>query len=150
MLINCKSISGKDVPENQRFSGESADTNYSPLVIGKEYFVFAIIFYSNRIDYLICPDDRGPMWAPSCLFSIVDSRLDSNFYTAVIEENGSFSWLYKNYGAKFIIGYQKITESFEHFVGLIERNEVDLIAFFKTKARVTRLDVENRSVIYSI
>ena len=136
MLVNCNSISGKDVPEKQRFSGESAATDYSPLVIGREYFVFAIIFYANRIDYLISPDNSAPMWVPSCLFSVVDSRLNSNFHAAFIDKNSPFSWLCENYGARFIVGYQKITESFEHFIGLIERNEADLVAFSKQKSLI--------------
>lgn len=134
MLIVCKSISGKDVPEQQRFSGESVDTSYSPLVVGDEYFVFAMLFYAHRIDYLLSSDIFAPMWVPSCLFSIVDPRLGSGFFSASIEEDSQFSWLCNNYGARFIIGYQKITESFEHFVGIIERNEADLIVFSEQKS----------------
>lgn len=111
------------------------DANYHPLIVGDEYFVFAIIFYANRIGYLISPDESAPIWAPSCLFSIVDPRLGSDFYMTVIDEDSQFSWLKENYGAKFILGYQEITESFEHFVGIVERNESDLMIFLEQKLR---------------
>lgn len=134
MLIRCISISGTDVPEHQRFSGESRETTYAPLIVGNEYYVFGVIFYVNRVDYLVSHADSAPIWVPSCLFSVVDSKIDSGFYAAEINKDNEFEWLFTHYGARFIIGYREITESFQHFVGVLERTPEDLLIFETMKA----------------
>jgi hypothetical protein len=147
MLVICNSISGKDVPLEQRVNGEGSDVNYSPLIIGEIYTVYGILFFKNRIEYLVDSHDDRPNWVPSCLFSVIDSSLTSNYFSAVITKESEFSWLYEN-GAQFIIGYQEIIESSEHFIGLIERNETDLITFFENKKLfLTSLECMNKVVL---
>lgn len=136
MLVKCISTSGYDIPQEEKFPGESDETNYQPLKINEDYHVSAIIFYEKRIDLLISPDGSNPIWAPLCLFKILDSSIDHDSYIEFINDKNEFKWLKDNYGAKCIIGYKKITESFDHFVGLIDRNPFDLNFFFEYKKKI--------------
>ncbi len=133
MLVKCISISGNDIPEEEKFPGDSNETNYHPLKINENYHVFAIIFYEKRIDLLISPDNSYPIWVPLCLFKILDSSVEYDSHIKFIDDESELKWLKDNYGAKCIVGYKKITESSEHFIGLIDRNPSDLNFFFEYK-----------------
>jgi hypothetical protein len=135
MIVECLSIYGKDVPEESRFPGESIEARYEPLKIGGSYMVFAIIFYRNRVDYLVDAGKGGPDWMPACLFSIKDEHIASDLQMVDLTADKKFTSLCENFGARFMIGYEAITRSYQHFVGLLEREQDALDVFYQEKIK---------------
>jgi hypothetical protein len=135
MIVECLSIYGKDVPEESRFPGESDEVRYEPLKIGDSYMVFAIIFYRNRVDYLVDPGRNGPSWKPACLFSIKEGHIAPDLQMVDLMVDAQFASLCEHFGARFMIGYEAITHSYQHFVGLLERDRDALDIFYQEKIR---------------
>ncbi|WP_146176033.1 hypothetical protein [Chromobacterium haemolyticum] len=129
MKVLCLFDSGEHVRSEERFLAESGDTKYSPLEVGGVYHVMGIIFYEKRIDYLVNKKNIQPIWAPSSLFRIESNKLPQHFSAEKIN-GGQYNWLAQEYGAKFIIGYPALVNSFSHFVGLQEREATDLAIFY--------------------
>jgi hypothetical protein len=130
MKVKCLSISGEVIPQGNKLPGETDETLYSPLCKEESYEVYGIMFYSTRIDYLISTSDKGPMWAPSDLFEVLDNQLPKKWQYLPINESGSYSPLNKYFGVRLIIGYQRLTESFEHYTSLLEREPDDINYFY--------------------
>lgn len=135
MIVECTSIYGADVPAENRFPGESAETRYEPLKIGNSYMVFAVILYQNRVDYLVDVGGKGPDWMPACLFSIKDGHIPPDLQMVDLKANKQFAPLCEHFGARFMIGYEAITRSYQHFVGLIERERAELDVFYQEKIK---------------
>lgn len=131
MFVECKSICGKDVPIESRFVGDSDDSSYEPLVPSGIYAVSALLIYKNRLDYLISVNGQSPSWFPSSLFFTQDSSIDANLRFVDLTTISDYSWLCENFGARYMIGYSELTESFAHFTGLLERNFEALSIFFE-------------------
>lgn len=140
MIVECLSIYGKDVPEDSRFPGESDEARYEPLKIGNSYMVFAIIFYRNRVDYLVDAGKGGPDWMPACLFSVKDGHIAPDLQMVDLTVDEKFTSLCKRFGARFMIGYEAITHSYQHCVGLIERDRDALDIFYQEKIRKSPTD----------
>lgn len=135
MIVECLSIYGKDVPEESRFPGESMEARYTPLKIGDSYMVFAVIFYRNRVDYLVDAGKGGPDWMPACLFSIKDGHIAPDLQMVDLTVDEQFASLCEHFGARFMIGYEAITRSYQHFVGLLERERDALDVFYQEKIK---------------
>ena len=136
MRVICNSIVGKDVPRAARFDGDSDETRYDPLMQGEIYTVSAIVIYERRSDYLISVDGQNPIWVPSCLFSIKSNLIDGVMRFADIRCNESYSWLCEMYGGRYIIGYDELVDSGDHFAAILERDENALRAYFSHQKRV--------------
>lgn len=135
MKVECISIDGADVPEKSRFPGESADVRHEPLNVGINYLVFAILFYRDRVDYLVDAGGSGPDWRPSCLFSIKDGHMPSDLQVVDLTKDRQFDSLCQHFGARFMIGYEAITRDYQHFAGLIESDCEALEIFYREKIK---------------
>lgn len=133
MIVECRYISGADVPAEIRFPGESSETRYEPLKIGVRYNVYGILFYQRRVDYLIDGGVTGPYWMPACLFSITDPCISFEFQVADLTVAEDYRWLCEGYGARFLIAYKELARSSKHFEGLIERDTDVLRDFYRHK-----------------
>lgn len=54
MSVKCIFNLGEILPIGSCRLGETDETDYSFLKIGTEYIVYGLMFYSCRVDYLIC------------------------------------------------------------------------------------------------
>lgn len=83
MKIECISRRARDLPEALVRSelGLGPDHEFA-LEVGKQYVVYAITVYLAHLWYYICDEDNTyyPIWNPSPLFRIVDSRLSSYWH----------------------------------------------------------------------
>ena len=76
MKIRCIRNIGKDIPQEILKDYCSPDSNI-PLILGKEYVVYAISEYYDNIWYCICDESYSyyPMWIPFPFFEISDNHL---------------------------------------------------------------------------
>lgn len=136
MLIKCIFNSGKDLPYDSRCLNESDETDYSFIKIGTEFIVYGLIFFPNRIDYLICLEGNNPTWIPANLFEIKDARLPMNWSICITSTNDNFKVLNESMNIKSIISYTDMVTSISHYTGVIERESEDLKVFFHEKDKI--------------
>jgi len=131
MQVVCHSISGKVLPENARIMGETDGTDFSPLLVGHQYGVYGLMFYSARVDFLICPSSSGPVWVPSNLFDVIDEKIPDKWGCVITEKSKEYSDLQESFGIQSICGYLELVRSFKHYVGILERDPDDLKIFYQ-------------------
>lgn len=129
MLVECFSTSGKSLAGHLRILGETDDTDFSPLVVGTQYKVYGLMFYANRTDFLVCPIQSAPMWVPSNLFSILDDALPEKWGCIFTENTKGYSDLFECFGIHAICGYFDLVRSYDHYIGLLEREPEALKIF---------------------
>lgn len=130
MLVRCHSASGSLLPEMSRVMGETDETVFSPLRVDEHYNVYGMMFYSSRVDFLVCPEPGGPMWAPSELFDVIDNIIPQGWGILFTKEHEGYSDLLMDFGIHSICGYQRLIESYSHYTGIIERNFSDMEYFY--------------------
>jgi hypothetical protein len=129
MLVKCKFNTGASIPLERRRGGEGDEANFAPLLIGGDYIVYGILFAGRSVDLLVCPDGGTPMWAPSDLFEIQESSLPP-WRTCFTSQNEQYRELLVDFGITALIGYDELVESFEHYIGILERESEHLEIFF--------------------
>jgi len=129
MRILCNSISGRNLPEHARVMGETAETDFSPLKKGIIYPVYGMMFYATRIDFLVCPKSAEPMWVPANIFDLIDDHIPSKWACRITEKAEGYKELFKLFGIISICGYEKLTHSYSHYLGILERNPDELCYF---------------------
>lgn len=130
MLVICRSILGKYLPDHLRIMGETDDTDFSPMAVGREYKVYGLMFYANRTDVLICPAQNCPMWVPMSLFDIVDDKLSEKWSFIATENTEGYSDLFESFGIHAICGYFDLVQSYDHYIGILEREPEALQQFY--------------------
>ncbi|PIT39266.1 hypothetical protein [Snodgrassella alvi] len=138
MLVECIFNSGKDLPIDSRCLNETDETDYSFLKIGAKYIVYGLMFYSCRIDYLICSGKGKPIWIPANLCKIIDSKLSSNWSVCITHLNEDYKVLYDSFNIQSIISYPELVTSISHYLGIIERESDDMKRFFLEKEKMDR------------
>lgn len=135
MYLSCVSIKGKDIPSGYRYWKECDETDYSPLVVGKEYLVYGFACVHDRIDYLVYACETV-LWVPGFLFNIKDRELPQNWALNLTMNDPSYSKLLEGFGVWLICGYKELVEDFSHYVGILERRKSDLQIFLREKEKV--------------
>ncbi len=133
MLVLCNSISGKDLPDNARVMGETEKTQFTLLEIGVEYKVYGVMFYPTRTDLLLCPEGSAPLWAPSNLFEILDDQFPNDWGCVITEKKEGYIDLYEAFGINAICGYLELVRSYQHYLGILEREPNELQKFHMQK-----------------
>lgn len=129
MLVICNSISGKSLPDDARIMGETDETLFEPLKTGMEYKVYGIMFYTTRIDFLLCPEGENPLWVPSNIFNVLDDKLPPDWGFIITEKTIDYSDLYDAFGIISILGYFELIRSYQHYIGILERDAGELQKF---------------------
>ncbi len=133
MLAICTSTSAKDLPINARVMGETDETEFAFLEIGKEYKVYGVMFYSTRTDFLVSPDHSGPMWVPSNIFDIKDDTLPNNWGCIITDKKEGYADLYECFGINALCGYLDLIRSYKHYIGILDREPEELQKFYTYK-----------------
>lgn len=131
MKVLCRSRKRSDltIDRCRRYAQEMA----GELNIGTSYTVYAQALRRGCLTYLIAP--RGsdglarPWWYPAEWFVLRDgsvSRLWVFSYTTHEEAGGELA----------IWGYPEIANSYEHWLGLQDRDEAEMLVFFRRKAEM--------------
>ena len=136
MLALCEFNTGKAIPLSERYLGETDQTDFTPLMVGEKYLVFGLIFIKNRIDYLVCETGQNPSWVPSSLFKLLDNRIPNNWEICMTQSKQDYSLLFDAFGISSIIGYSFLVNKYVHYVGLLERDPVEVQHFFEEKHRI--------------
>lgn len=131
MIAICKFNNGKALPAGERYFGETDQTNFSPLKIADRYVVFGMIFVMNRIDFLVCPSEQNPLWAPSSLFTLVETHIPKNWEICMTQSSTEYRVLFDTFKIHSIIGYSSLVNKYTHYVGLLERTPHELQKFFE-------------------
>ncbi|EMC8781285.1 hypothetical protein [Providencia rettgeri] len=136
MIIKCIFNSVKNISMDYRCLNETDETDYSFLTIGSDFTVYGLMFFSNRVDYLICLDDNYPIWVPSNLFEVNTQELPNNWSLCITYLNSNYKILDDSFGIKSIISYHNLVNNISHYIGLLERNPDDLKLFFLEKKKI--------------
>jgi len=90
MLAKCKSSLGEVIPPSKRYLGEADETDYSPLTIDESYFVYALLFIFDRVDFLVRVPGQPPFWVPSNLFDLADSKVPSGWELCITGSSADY------------------------------------------------------------
>lgn len=131
MRILCLSANGRDIPNNERYLGESDETKYDNIKLGAIYDVLALMLAGARLDCLIKDNYGMPAWVPFKLFEVINGDIPSDWIFSDAEKQGGYEALYNSFGIKYMIGYKRLVESYSHYLGLMERNGDDIQIFFE-------------------
>lgn len=99
------------------------------VVVGREYFVFALAVYRGVLLLLLSDEDHLPNWHPIDLFSISDGRLPQDWYSAAYPGNDD--------GLQFLIGYERLIMDASHYDALLERDASAMQAFQEQTSRIS-------------
>ncbi len=135
MRVLCQSNTGASLPENARCRGETDRTEFAPLKVGDEYIVYGLMFLFSRVDFLVCPEGAGPYWMPSNLFTIADSTIPA-WRICLTEQVRDYEGLLATFGIAALVGYDALVSDYQHYVGILERDPVQLQRFFAAKQSV--------------
>lgn len=131
MLVKCISIFSKSLPDSLRVMGENDQTSFTPLKEGNIYNVYGLMFYATRVDLLLCSNEFKPIWVPSDLFEILEHKLPQEWGCIITRYEDGYKNLNDMFGITSIIGYSMLIESYDHYVGLIERDFLELERFYR-------------------
>ena len=124
MKAICLENTGKNIAEKRvSMRGDSRGANY-PVEINREYEIYGVLVDAHGLGkFLICDEASEPEWIPSELFRISDSTVRKDWHVSIDLD----AYIPTK------IGYSRLVNEIDHFEGIIEGNEDDLIFFFKTK-----------------
>ncbi|HEY0287610.1 MAG TPA: hypothetical protein VGC62_11450 [Pseudomonas sp.] len=109
--------------------GEVDQTNYSPLSVGENYVVYALLFIFDRVDFLVRAPDQPPFWVPSCLFRLVDARIPAGWEFCITQTRPDYKCLFDAFKISHVMGYPLLVNEYEHYVGIVERDPVEVLRF---------------------
>jgi len=138
MIVICQYKTGENIPIGVRRRGETDETEYSQIKIGEKYAVYGIMFFSHRIEYLICPVDSGPLWSPSDLFNIFVKQIPAWSFCAA-KNNLGYRDLSNAFGVNSLIGYESLVSNYSHYVGILERDPIHLKEFYLMKESMDKV-----------
>jgi hypothetical protein len=106
-----------------------------PVTLGQQYTVFAMNLYDHHLAYLVYNDVLRPDWMPIGLFEVLDPNLPSDWQFRAAQEANlpPGKW-----GLQGLWGYPELVESQEHYEGLIELNERDVMTFLEVRSSYGR------------
>ena len=131
MLALCHANLGSAIPANERYLGEVDQTDYSPLSIGESYAVYALLFVFDRVDFLVRAPEQPPFWVPSSLFRLVDARIPAGWELCVTQARPDYKCLYDAFKISHLVGYPLLVNKYEHYVGIVERDPVEVLRFLE-------------------
>jgi len=129
MRAICRSNCGSAIPVAERYWGETEKTDYSPLRVGGEYLIYALLFVSERVDFLVGVPGQFPFWVPSSLFSLVDDEIPAGWKFCATQFHVDYKVLFEGFDVKCIVGYSLLVCEYRHYVGIVERDPVELERF---------------------
>jgi len=137
MKIRCLTNSGKKI-RPEILANYTSPNSPIPLVVGKEYIVYALSEYYESIWYCICDESYTyhPMWIPEHFFELSDNRL-SHYWIFSFKED-----LKKN---RFFFGFHEWANQLDFYDNLVdgEKREVQI---FKTYKELMDLEFSDSSI----
>lgn len=137
MLAICKSNLGSAIPSAERYLGEVDQTNYSPLSVGESYVVYALLFIFDRVDFLVRAPEQPPFWVPSSLFHLVDARASPDWELCITQSRSDYKVLFNAFKISHVMGYPLLVNDYNHYVGIAERNPVEVLRFMERELGCT-------------
>jgi len=131
MKVICIANSG-DKLSPKHFSVGYAPSSIFHLDLGKEYSVYGISLWRGLLAYLIVGQGERPVWQPSELFEVTDSKLPTGWHFAFFNQNDE-SWL------NAVWGYEELM-SIEHYDQLADLQKPALEIF-----EMRRKEIEDHS-----
>lgn len=131
MKIKCVFNTGKDIPAEILANYTSLNSSI-PLVIGKEYTVYALSEYYQSTWYCICDETYTyyPMWIPAPFFELADNRI-SRYWVFTFKEDRE-----KN---RFFFGFPEWANQIDFYDNLTDGNQKEVQIF---KAYKKNMDLE--------
>lgn len=115
---------------------KSPDLEYY-IKLDKEYIIYGISIYEDRVNYLICDEFDSPDWYDAELFRVSNNLLP-------------VEWYYKFYGDDFylraIFGYKELIFDSNHYDNTLECEKKDLDIFYKRKKEIDEYEDLNSPI----
>lgn len=137
MKINCITNSAKDIPPTILANYTSPNSSI-PLIVNKEYIVYALSEFYQNIWYCICDESYTyhPMWIPHPFFQVVDYRI-SRYWIFSFKED-----LDKN---RFFFGFPEWAKEPDFYNNLTDGEERE-VTIFRTYKELMDLEFPDSSV----
>ncbi|MDY7568965.1 MULTISPECIES: hypothetical protein [Pseudomonas] len=136
MLALCQANLGSAIPAKERYLGEVDQTDYSPLSIGGSYVVYGLLCVFERVDFLVRAPEQPPFWAPSSLFQLVDARIPAGWQLCITQTRPDYKCLFEAFKISHVIGYPLLVNEYEHYIGVVERDPVEVLRFLEEVERI--------------
>ena len=120
-----------------RVMNESKETSFDFLVVGKYYTAYGIILAHGHPYFLIGTNNVLPMWIPGTIFIVLDSRFPDGWGFVSAQLPGRYGAL-SEIGVSCVIGYEQLVEDFDHYIGVVERDESSISVFMRSKKLIDR------------
>lgn len=135
MLIVARMNKGSELGPPDHGHGYSLRSQF-PVTLGREYEVFAMNLYDHQLRYLIFNDAMHPDWLPTGLFEVLDGKLPSDWQFRDTRESEGLppgKW-----GLGGLWGYPELVRRVDHYEGLLELNEADILTFLEVRQRYAK------------
>lgn len=74
------------------------------------------------------------MWMPSELFELIDAELPPQWSLCLTQTSSAYRFMFEQSNVFAIIGYRELTQNYDHYAGILERDPAELEKFFAVKA----------------
>ena len=121
----------KSIPANKRYLHELDETQYEGLQVGEIYNIYGLMIVNDRIDSLICPNEGRPMWVPQYIYELGCEKVMEDWKVKIIDERDDYKFLKYSFGVGMLMGYNRLIESYSHYIGILEGNKEELQYFYQ-------------------
>lgn len=137
MKIKCITNIAKNIPPEVLANYASPNSSI-PLIIDKQYIVYALSEYYQNIWYCVCDElyTFHPMWIPQQFFQLVDNRI-SRYWVFSFKEDAN-----KN---RFFLGFPEWANQLDFYDNLTDGKQQE-IKIFKSYKELMDLEFPNSSV----
>jgi hypothetical protein len=126
MRVIARANTGVHLPESYAEHGYYNEYKF-PLVVGKSYVVYAMNLWAGKIRYLVIGEtNQIPIWIPSELFEIIDSKLSRYWYYGINLDDSKNT-------IESVWGYKELTDHSDHFDKLVDWDKTALEIFIQYK-----------------
>ncbi len=143
MRVECKYNIGKQIPEN--FVGYVSLDKKIPLIIGKQYVVYALSEFYKNIWYCIYDEycTSYPMWTPSQFFELTDNHLSRHWVFSLKKDSSTTDVAQED--LRLFFGFPEWATELGFYDRLTDGEEKE-VALFKTYKELMDLEFPDSAI----
>ncbi|PJO45642.1 hypothetical protein CQ054_22730 [Ochrobactrum sp. MYb29] len=131
MQLKVTQNTAKSIPANKRYLNELDETQYEGIQVGVIYKIYGLMIVNDRVDSLICPNEGRPMWVPQHIYELSCEKVIADWKVKIIDERDDYKLLKYSFGIGMLMGYNRLIESYSHYIGILEGNKEELQYFYQ-------------------
>lgn len=135
MKVKCVANTGAALSEKQILKGNTRESAYEWLKVGKIYNVYGILLIQDTLNYLVVGEYPNAIYfEPVELFKLIDNKIPPDWYFKPSIELVPAEKLIDPFSATW--GYKELAIDIRHSDRLLEREPEDIKIFLKRKHEI--------------